>query len=400
MNKKVPLGVTIALIVVAITASIAITMEIAMHTYDNLIEDLPKREEMYSGLSELDDIVRKNYFGKIDDQLLNAKLSGGYIQGLGDDYSYYMTANEYVTYYNRIHGKMSGIGISAALNPYTGFISVAEVNAGSPAQNAGLRKGDQIIAIGDTEVTKDNYDTMVKNLEGDKLTSIDITYQRGGEKKTVNVMRGYSVKSVYHEIIGTTGYIRITSFYENTATQCQEALDALAKENIKSIVVDVRNTSEGMMEYAAKVIDLFVPLATEGNKAIALAVNKKGDTVETFTSDAKDYAGQICVLVNRNTQGPAELFACDLRDFDKAQLIGEITKGNGKRQQVFNLSDGGAIVLTTASILPYKSESFDGVGVAPDVEVALTQEQLEQLEILPHDQDAQLQKALEMLSGV
>lgn len=400
MNKKVPLGVTIALIVVAITASIAITMEIAMHTYDNLIEDLPKREEMYSGLSELDDIVRKNYFGKIDDQLLNAKLSGGYIQGLGDDYSYYMTANEYVTYYNRIHGKMSGIGISAALNPDTGFISVAEVNAGSPAQNAGLRKGDQIIAIGDTEVTKDNYDTMVKNLEGDKLTSIDITYQRGGEKKTVNVMRGCSVKSVYHEIIGTTGYIRITSFYENTATQCQEALDALAKENIKSIVVDVRNTSEGMMEYAAKVIDLFVPLATEGNKAIALAVNKKGDTVETFTSDAKDYAGQICVLVNRNTQGPAELFACDLRDFDKAQLIGEITKGNGKRQQVFNLSDGGAIVLTTASILPYKSENFDGVGVAPDVEVALTQEQLEQLEILPHDQDAQLQKALEMLSGV
>lgn len=229
MNKKVPLGVTIALIVVAITASIAITMEIAMHTYDNLIEDLPKREEMYSGLSELDDIVRKNYFGKIDDQLLNAKLSGGYIQGLGDDYSYYMTANEYVTYYNRIHGKMSGIGISAALNPDTGFISVAEVNAGSPAQNAGLRKGDQIIAIGDTEVTKDNYDTMVKNLEGDKLTSIDITYQRGGEKKTVNVMRGYSVKSVYHEIIGTTGYIRITSFYENTATQCQEALDAPLK---------------------------------------------------------------------------------------------------------------------------------------------------------------------------
>ena len=88
MNKKVPLGVTIALILVAITASIAITMSVAMHTYDGLIEDLPKREEMYAGLSELDDIVRKNYFGKIDDQLLNAKLSGGYMQGLGDEYSY------------------------------------------------------------------------------------------------------------------------------------------------------------------------------------------------------------------------------------------------------------------------------------------------------------------------
>lgn len=400
MNKKVPLGVTIALILVAITASIAITMSVAMHTYDGLIEDLPKREEMYAGLSELDDIVRKNYFGKIDDRLLNAKLSGGYMQGLGDEYSYYMTADEYVTFYNRIHGKMSGIGISAALNSETGSISVAEVNEGSPAQNAGLQKGDQIIAIGDTAVTKENYETIVKNLEGDKLTSIDITYQRGSEKKTVNVMRGYSVKSVYYEMIGTTGYIRITSFYENTATQCQEALDAFAKENVKSIILDVRNTSEGMVEYAAKVIDLFVPLATEGNKAIAVAVNRDGETVETFTSDAKDYAGQMCVLINQNTQGAAELFACDLRDFDKAQLIGEKTKGNGKRQQVFTLSDGGAIVLTTASILPYKSESFDGVGVAPDVAVTLTQEQLDQLEILPHDQDAQLQKAIEMLSGV
>ena len=322
------------------------------------------------------------------------------MQGLGDEYSYYMTADEYVTFYNRIHGKMSGIGISVALNSETGSISVAEVNESSPAQNAGLQKGDQIIAIGDTAVTKENYETMVKNLEGDKLTSIDITYQRGSEKKTVNVMRGYSVKSVYYEMIGTTGYIRITNFYENTATQCQEALDAFAKENVKSIILDVRNTSEGMVEYAAKVIDLFVPLATEGNKAIAVAVNRDGETVETFTSDAKDYAGQMCVLINQNTQGAAELFACDLRDFDKAQLIGEKTKGNGKRQQVFTLSDGGAIVLTTASILPYKSESFDGVGVAPDVAVTLTQEQLDQLEILPHDQDAQLQKALEMLSGV
>lgn len=399
MNKKIPLGVTVALIFVAITASIAITMSVAMQIYDKLVEDLPKREEMYAGLSELDDIVRKNYYGKIEDHLLNAELSGGYMQGLGDEYSYYMTADEYVTFYNRIHGKMSGIGISAALNPETGFISVAEVNESSPAKNAGLQKGDQIIAIGDTAVTKENYEAMVKNLVGDKLTSIDITYQRGSEKKTVNVMRGYSVKSVYHETIGSTGYLRITSFYENTATQCQEALDAFAKENVRSIIVDVRNTTEGMMEYAAKVIDLFVPLATEGKQAIAVAVNRDGETIETFTSDAKDFSGQMCVLINQNTQGAAELFACDLRDFDKAQLIGETTRGNGEWQQVFTLSDGGAIVLTTASILPYKSESFNGVGVAPDIKVALTQEQLEQLDILPHDQDAQMQKAIELLSA-
>ncbi|HIT54214.1 MAG TPA: PDZ domain-containing protein [Candidatus Fimivicinus intestinavium] len=397
MNKKIPLGVTIALILVAITASIAITMSFAMYTYDGLIEDLPKREEMYSGLSDLDDIVREQYYGNIDDQLLNAELSSGYMQGLGDEYSYYMTASEYVDYYNRIHGKMSGIGISAVFNEEAGVLSVAEVNEGSPAQNAGLQKGDQITQIGGTAVTADNYETLLQDLEGDKLTSIDVTYRRSGTDKTVNVMRGYSVKSVYYEMIGTVGYIRITSFYENTATQCQEALDALAKENIKSIVIDVRGTAEGLIPYAAQVIDLFVPMATGGNQAIAIAKNKEEEVIETFTSDAADYSGQICVLINQETQGAAELFACDLRDFDKAELVGEQTKGNGKMQEIFQLSDGGAIVLTTAKIFPYKSDSFDGKGVVPDVVVEMAQEQLE---LLPHDQDAQLQKAFEILSGV
>ncbi len=397
MNKKISLGVTIALILIAVTASIAITMSFAMNQYDALIEGLPEREEMYARLSALDDEVREKYYGSIDNQQLNAELASGYMQGLGDEYSYYMTASEYIAYDGRIRGKMSGIGISTVFDEETGVLSIVEVNADSPAQSAGLQKGDQITQIGGTAVTQANYETLLQDLEGDKLTTIDVTYRRSGTDQTVKVMRGYSVKSVYYEIISTIGYIRITSFYENTATQCQEALDALAKENIKSIVIDVRGTSEGLIPYAVQVIDLFVPMATGGNQAIAVAVDKEDEVVETFTSDAADYSGQICVLINEDTQGAAELFACDLRDFDKAELVGEKTKGNGKMQEILQLSDGGAIVLTTARIIPYKSESFDGVGVEPDVTVQLAQEQFE---LVPHDQDAQLQKAFEILNGV
>lgn len=405
MNKKVSLGVTIALILVSITTAIAITMSVSMHEYNSLIEDLPNREQMYSSLSELDKKVRSKYFRLIDDNKLNSNIAEGYINGLDDEHSYFMTADEYVEFYNRIHGKMSGIGIRPELDEKTEAIFVADVDPNSPAAAAGLQKGDLIIKIADAEVNKDNYETMVKKLSGDKLSSVDITFKRGEEETTTGVMRGYSFKSVFYEAIGDIGYIKITSFYENTDVQFREALDALAKQNVKKLVFDVRNTSEGMMEYAASVIDIVVPLPSEGNKALAVAKDKNGEIVKTFTSDAKDLSGySICVLINEGTKGPAELFACDLRDFDKAQLVGTTTAGNGTLQEIFTLSDGSAVMLTTAEIIPYKSESFNKGngkegGVVPDHEVILTKEQNAQLGTLSFDQDPQIQKAFELVNS-
>ena len=124
MNKKISLGVTIALILIAVTASIAITMSFAMNQYDALIEGLPEREEMYARLSALDDEVREKYYGSIDNQQLNAELASGYMQGLGDEYSYYMTASEYIAYDVRFRRKMSGIGISTVFYEETGVLSI------------------------------------------------------------------------------------------------------------------------------------------------------------------------------------------------------------------------------------------------------------------------------------
>ena len=117
MNKKISLGLTLALIFVSVAATVAVTMAVAMRMYNSIIKDLPSRSKLYSSVSELDDIVRNNYYGEINDSLLNADLSAGYADGLGDPYSYYMTASEYAVYQDELNGKKVGIGIIPFFNP-------------------------------------------------------------------------------------------------------------------------------------------------------------------------------------------------------------------------------------------------------------------------------------------
>ncbi|MEG2396469.1 MAG: S41 family peptidase [Oscillospiraceae bacterium] len=399
MNKKISLGLTLALIFLSITATAAITMSLSMRTYNSLIKDLPNRTQMYSFLSEIDDVVRTNYYGEINKNLLNSDLSQGYTKGLGDRFSYYMTAKEFETYQNEMNGQKIGIGIISAFNTEDTAIYVAEVSENSPAHLSGLQKGDKITAIDNEKVTAYNYEALTKKLTGEKLSTVAITYQRDNIEATVNVVKGYTAQTVYHSLNGTVGYIKITDFYSTTASQLDNAVKALTKQGAASLIFDVRNNASGSIENAAKAIDVLVPVASEGTKAIATAVDKAGKPIETFTSDADSVNVPMAVLINGNTSGAAELFSCDLRDFGKARLIGEKTAGNGTMQQAFRLSDGSAIMLTVAEIKPYTSASYNTVGLNPNEEVVLTKEQNNKLALLPLADDAQYQKANTVLSG-
>ena len=187
--------------------------------------------------------------------------------------------------------------------------------------------------------------------------------------------------------------------YSTTAQQLEKALKHMSSNSVSSIIFDVRNTDTGLIANAVECIDILVPVATEGTGALATAVDKEGNTLETFTSDSDSVNFSMAVLINGKTSGAAELFACDLRDFGMAQLIGTKTMGNGTMQKVFELSDGGAIALTVAKINPYKSESFNGKGLEPDIAVELTAEQNSRLEMLSQADDAQYQKAVELLNS-
>ena len=374
MNKKISLGLAIALIILSATATFAITMSVSQRMYNKLITDLPKRAQMYDAVEEVDKIVRSKYYGDIDEALLDSNLENGYINGLGDKYSRYMNADAYKLYSSKLEGRSAGIGVEVETDLESGYLLITEVYPNSPAQTEGLQKGDKIVAIGGDTVTAENSSEMAGRLSGIKLTSVSLTYRRDDVDKSVNVVLGYTNQTVSYELIGTVGYIKISAFYKNTLNQLEKAVDQLKKEGAKSLVFDVRSTYDG-------------------------TIDKNGNNVKTYSSDAKDITMPMAVLINSDTAGYGELFACDLKDFGKAFLIGEKTAGRADVQETFELSDGGAVVLTTSKMLPYISESFDGKGLTPDTEIILADSLRENLSTLEKERDTQLQAAISMLAG-
>ena len=399
MNKKISLGLAISLIFLSVALAVTITMTFSLKIYNGIIKDVADRSNLYSTVSEIDDLVRENYFGELNENFLNTMMSDGFVEGIGDRYSYYMTANEYADYLDEDKGNKGGIGIIAVYDSANNNIYVSEVSAKSPAQVQGIKKGDVITAVDSVKVTSSNYEDLIKKLDGEKLTNVQVTFKSGETEKTVSVARGYSAQSVYYSVNNKVGYIKITSFYSTTAEQLKDALDYMNKNSVTSIIFDVRNTNTGLIKNAVKCIDMIVPVATEGTGALATAVDKDGKTLETFTSDSDSRSFTMAVLMNENTSGAAELFACDLRDFGTAQLVGTKTAGNGTMQKVFELSDGSAVALTVAKIIPYKSESFNGTGLEPDHEVSLTAEQNSRLPMITLAKDPQYQKALDLVSN-
>lgn len=399
MNKKVSLGVTLSLIFLTAALAVAITMSVSLGVYNSIIKDVAERSGLYSSVSEIDDLVRENYFGELNETLLTAMMSDGYVDGIGDRYSYYMTADEYSEYKLEEKGSRGGIGIIAVYDSANNNIYVSEVSEDSPAQIQGISKGDVITAVDSVAVTADNYENLIASLDGERLTNVQVTFTHAGESKTVSVARGYTAQSVYYSVEGTLGYIKITAFYSTTAQQLKDAIEYMDSHSVTGIVFDLRNNNTGLIENAADCIDVLVPVPTESTGAIATAVDKDGNTVETFSSDSESVSYPMTVIVNSGTSGGAELFACDLRDFSMAQIVGVKTAGNGTMQRIFELSDGGAVALTVAKINPYKSESFNGTGLEPDYTVELSAEQNARLAMLAKEDDAQYQKAAELLNN-
>lgn len=378
MSKKVPLGLTVAIVFLAIAVTVAVTVTVYMNTYNKLIQDLPQRAQLYSKLSDMDELVRANYYGSVDSDKIDVDIAKGYISGLNDRYSFYLSAEEYADYYSSMIGNISGTGLEASFDKDSGMLIVSSVASDSPAEKAGISVGDYISSVDEEEVNEENYSRLLSLLNGEKLTGTGLELYKAKTDKTpdktkpyaVNVAKGFKKKSVTYSSVGTVGYIKISDFYDNTAEKFNEAITELNGNGVTGLIIDVRNNESGNLEYAADVTDLIVPLASEGTGAIATVKNGDGNVIEHFTADAASINLPIVVLVNEKTDGAAELLACDLRDFGKAHIIGKTTAGHGTMQSVFRLDDGGAVVLTVGVVYPYISDSYNGKGIVPDEDVA------------------------------
>lgn len=389
MNKKISLGVAITMVIAFVAATFAITMSASQRIYNRLIVNLQDRLETYSLIDELDAIVQENYYGKVVNSTRNSDMLGGYINSLNDSSSYYLSPSAYTAYLASMEGEINGIGVSVSADSKSGYLTVTSVFEDSPASSAGIEKGDLISVIDGETVTKDNCSKMMEKLNGNKLTSVKVTFIHKNKAKTVSVMMGYSAKSVTFKQCGTeTGYIKIDGFYANTPKQLKDVLDSLPDE-VTSLIFDVRGTASGTIQNTADSLKLIVPIANEGSQALATEIDKDGN--ETYyASDSTSLSGyDIVILADRETSCCGELFACDLRDFGMAEIVGETTKGNANVQKSFLLSDGSGVVLTVAKVKPYITETFDEIGVKPDVEVASGSNS---------EEDPQLEAAIDILT--
>lgn len=401
MNKKISLGLCLSLVIISITATFAATMVISKQIYNGIISNISQRSQTYESVDEISKIISNYYFGTIDDSsALNGALTEGYVNGLGDPNSTYLSSDEYTEYTSKLEGGVTGIGIETAYDYGKASLVVTYVYPDSPAENAELKAGDVISRVNDSMVTRYNYQTLAKYFTGDRLTSVQLMYERNGESKTAEVMLGFSVPGVRGYLKDNVGYIRINGFYKNTATEFKALMEKLREQGAESMVFDVRGTSEGTVEYAAKVIDVIVP-AISGN--IAVAKDKTGNIYKdmVFTAENSNIMMPFVVLTNSYTAGPAELFACDLRDICQAQIVGTKTAGVGTMQELFALDDGGAVLLTVALVEPKNGESaiYEGIGITPTTEVTLNSGDEMSFSLLNEETDNQLSTAFGMLAS-
>ncbi|MCR4646541.1 MAG: S41 family peptidase [Oscillospiraceae bacterium] len=394
MNHKISIGVMISIVAIACALTFILTSFFSLQSFNAKVQDVKEKAAKYDRLEALDTYVRARFYQKdIDEEQLMDGMLKGYVAGLGDPYSRYLSAEEFDELVTKEAGLKSGIGIYAVLND-DGNIRITRIEEDGPADEAGIEPGDIITAVNGEPVTELGYSDAVENLRGEEGTDVQITFLRNGLERKINITRRYyDVRTVFYQMLdGQIGYIRITNFRENTAEQFQQALDEMLGSGARYLLFDVRGNTGGLLKSLEKMLD---PLLPEG--VIATATYQDGKTETAIYSDASETDLPMAVLVDGGSASAAELFAASLRDFGKAKLVGTTTFGKGVMQTTQRLEDGGGLTLTVATYQTTVSECYHGVGLTPDLEVE-PGENVDPYEI-DRETDPQLAAGIDLLLG-
>jgi len=433
MSKKISIGAALALALLMVAASIPLTMLYAQNMHNQIIADLPERVEQFQALEEIRAVIQNEFYRPFNADAITAEMVSGYIEGLGDPLSRYLSAEEYAAFLQRIAGQQPELGLELRYDPnpdnipheamiegvrYDGLV-INHVRMDSPAERAGLRSGDRItrvetitaVVYDESDLTTENaveHITRIANIgmvgsEDDddaveSAISVTITFTRDGETRPpLSVMIGDAVPTIATELMAaaatdenpypenTVGYIRVFAFYRNTARQLQRAIEELRNPGgATSFVIDLRGVSEGTLEYAVEAIDLLVP---SGDTIATL--HFRGDRpLEAFPSSATNiFFEDMVILVNQFTAGPAELFAYTLNAHHPSiTLVGRPTAGVNTVQRDFPLAQvGGAALVSVGTVVPVGGNpEWNQGGVQPS--------------LLIHNEALQLQSAIDHLT--
>ena len=342
-------------------------------------------------LREIDRIAASRYVGDLDAEAVADYAAVGYVAGLGDQWSSYIPADQYEQY--RMNSEGQGCGIGVAVISTEDSIRVNLVYDDSPAAQAGIEKGDYIVAAAGLTVEADGADAVIDAIRGDEGTEVSVSVRKDGTDEVQELTMQRAVvtqKMAWGQMLdGSVGYIRIENFHDGAAAQFQSTLDGLLADGAQSLVIDVRHNGGGRVKEMSEALD---PLLPEGT--IMTLRTKDGDET-VYSSDADMIDLPIAVLIDDQSISAAEFFAAALQEYGRATLVGTHTTGKGRAQQTFELSDGSAVNLSVEEYFTPNGNSLADVGIAPDIEVTLTEEQQADFYFLTPEDDPQLQKAVE-----
>ena len=336
--------------------------------------------------------IEQQYIGKVDDEQMKEYAVKGYVAGLDDEYTEYFTKDEMESYTEETFAEYVGIGIYMYTDRQNDIIKVKEVMEGSPAEAAGMKDDDIIRKVGDEVITAEDDSTISSIIKGKAGTTVKIDVEREGKIITLDIVRNYvKVKNVKSQMMDNNiGYIYISSFEGDVSTQFKEEYDNLTKNNMKALILDLRNNGGGIANEAVEIGDFF----TNKGETLLIQSDKNGKEVVSVSENDKEISMPTAVLTNKYSASASEILAGILKEkVDNATLIGNKTYGKGVIQTLFQLSDGSGLKLTTNKYYTPNRNDINKKGIEPDI----TTEEYTFKGKLDKDNDIQLKKAIETL---
>ncbi len=338
--------------------------------------------------------INKEYVDEINQSESMDSAINGLLQSL-DPYSAYMSPEIFNEMQTETSGEFGGLGIEVGME--SGVVKVISPIDDTPASKAGIKAGDYIVKINDTQVQGKSLSEAVDLMRGPVGSAIELTIRRRGERKALvfNVVREIiQIRSVKAEILeNNIGYIRLTSFNENSGKQIEGEIKKLEKNrNIKSYILDLRNNPGGLLSQAIKISDFFL----DNGEIVSTKSRKPSENRKWFAKKGDLTNGKILiVLINYGSASASEIVAGALKDHKRAILLGENSYGKGSVQSIIPLKNDGAIRLTVAKYYLPSGKSISEIGVSPDIEI---DEESDDFRIKT-ETDNQLKYAIKLLKG-
>jgi carboxyl-terminal processing protease len=351
--------------------------------------------QQYLQEESLTALIKERYYKDVDSVDFSDGALKGVVEALDDPYSEYLNAEEYQELTESSTGTFYGIGVEFLLDD-AGRPVIQSVYKDSPAEKAGIKVNDIILKVDGESIDGLSSTQIANKIRGEENVAVTLTLLRDNQELEVSPVRGpLNEISVYSELLDNKlGYIQLTQFYPDSPDEISTALNELKSQGATGIILDLRSNPGGIFSSAVEIADQLL-----GDAQIVSTVNR-GETQETYRSDAEKLELPLVVLCNQYSASASEILIGALKDNQAATIVGVTTYGKGLVQSIIPLSENGdAIKLTTEEYLTPNGTAINGVGITPDYEVSLPDDVLNGEVELTIDNDTQLQKAIELLQG-